>query len=78
MDKFNKYDVDGDGSINGDELVTWVFGPKNADSEAVKKSVTCFVEKFGPDSGKLSPQDMYYVFAPIIKSTDGYLSKIGC
>mmetsp|Transcript_6585 Transcript_6585/g.7437 ORF Transcript_6585/g.7437 Transcript_6585/m.7437 type:complete len:140 (+) Transcript_6585:62-481(+) len=78
MDKFNKYDVNSDGMIDSDELVTWVFGPKNADKKAVQKSVDCFVEKFGSKGGKLSPQEMYYVFAPIIKSTDGYLSNIGC
>ncbi|CAJ1437757.1 unnamed protein product [Effrenium voratum] len=78
MEKFNKYDVDGDGHICSGELVTWVFGPKNEDDSEVQKSVKCFVEKFGPKSGKLSPQDMYYVFAPIIKSTDGYLSNVGC
>lgn len=47
MDKFNKYDVNSDGMIDSDELVTWVFGPKNADKKAVQKSVDCFVEKFG-------------------------------
>ena len=78
METFNKYDVNSDGKIDRDELVTWVFGPKNADSDEVKKSVKCFIEKFGSKEGELSPQEMYYVFAPIIKSTDGYLSKIGC
>eukprot|EP00438_Fugacium_kawagutii_P020164 Skav209786 [mRNA] locus=scaffold9:664485:670088:- [translate_table: standard] len=75
MDKFNKYDVNSDGMIDSDELVTWVFGPKNADKKAVQKSVDCFLEKFGSKGGKLSPQEMYYVFAPIIKSTEGYLSN---
>lgn len=78
MEKFNKYDMDSDGSISSDELLQWVFGPKNADDKNIQKSVKCFVEKYGPKEGKLSPQDMYYVFAPIIKSTDGYLSNIGC
>ena len=77
MEKFNKYDMDSDGSISSEELLQWVFGPKNADDKGIQKSVKCFVEKFGKDK-KLSPQEMYYVFAPIIKSTEGYLSNIGC
>ncbi|CAJ1437758.1 unnamed protein product, partial [Effrenium voratum] len=71
MEKFNKYDVDGDGHICSGELVTWVFGPKNEDDSEVQKSVKCFVEKFGPKSGKLSPQDMYYVFVKKILPFEG-------
>lgn len=41
MEKFNKYDVDGDGHICSGELVTWVFGPKNEDDSEVQKSVKC-------------------------------------
>ena len=34
MEKFKKYDVDGDGKISKKELVTWVFGPNGADEKA--------------------------------------------